>query len=230
MTGLTSRPRISSRRRSPRALRSFPPIVMATWNEPDPPPDAPGGARRSHSARLDFADVDEASIRGLIRAVASSVAEGIRQNKLSSILALVALLVFLPLIGIQYDERPRYRQVILPEIEGLEARFQAAIKRSEDGPTEVWQLYHFIDAHRSARDVLEHLRTRKPVSGPGIQAHGDLILYYELVNEHLAIIRTEMSLAMDLNFLARWKEVEVELEPIYDRWSQWVSGESVSPD
>ena len=163
-------------------------------------------------------------MRGLIAAIASSVAEGVRQNKLSTVLALVALLVFIPLIGIRYDERPRYRQVILPEIERLEVLYHASIERSEEGPTDTWQLYHFIDAHRRAVDVLDYLRTRKPVTGPGIQAHGDLILYYELVNEHFAILRTEMSLALDLDFLARWKEVERELKPIYDRWSDWVSG------
>ncbi len=117
-----------------------------------------------------------------------------------------------------------YRQVILPEIERLEARYHAAIKRSEDGPTGAWQLYHFIDAHRRTGDVLDYLKMRKPVTAPGIQAHGDLILYYELVNEHFAIIRTEMSLAMDLDFLARWKEVEQELEPIHGRWTNWVEG------
>ncbi len=163
-------------------------------------------------------------MRGLIAAIASSVAEGVRQNKLSTVLALAALLVFIPLIGIRYDERPRYRQVILPEIERLEVLYHASIERSEEGPTDTWQLYHFIDAHRRAVDVLDYLRTRKPVTGPGIQAHGDLILYYELVNEHFAILRTEMSLALDLDFLARWKEVERALKPIYDRWSDWVRG------
>ncbi len=182
-------------------------------------PNTSGTESRSHSVDL---EPQESSIRGLMRAIASSIAEGIRQNRLSTVLALIALLVFIPLAGIRYDERPRYRQVILPEVERLEALYHAAIKRSEDGPTETWQLYHFIDAHRRARDVLDYLKTRKPVTGPGIRAHGDLILYYELVNEHFAILRTEMSLALDLDFLSRWKEVERELEPIYDRWTHWV--------
>jgi hypothetical protein len=163
-------------------------------------------------------------MRGLIVAIAASVAEGVRQNKLSTVLALLALLVFIPLLGIRYDERPRYRQVILPEIDRLEALYHAAVDRSEEGSTDAWQLYHFIDAHRRAVDVLDYLRTRKPVTEPGITAHGDLILYYELINEHFAILRTEMSLDLDLDFLGRWKEVERELEPIYDRWTDWVEG------
>ncbi len=190
-------------------------------NKPGSPSAASRGARRSHSPRIDSG---ETSIRGLIGAVASSVAETVRHNKLPSVLALVALVVFVPLTGIRYDERGRYRQVILPEIERLETLYQAAIKRSEDAPTDAWQLYHFIDAHRLAGDVLDYLNRRKPVTGPGNQAHGDLILYYELVNEHFAIVRTEMSLALDLDFLVRWKEVQRDLAPIYDRWATWVEG------
>ena len=195
-------------------------------NQPGPPSSTAGAERLSRSPDL---EPQESSIRGLMGAIASSIAEGIRQNKLSAVLALLALLVFIPLIGIQYDERPRYRRFILPEIERLEARYHAAIKRSEDGPTDTWQLYHFIDAHRRAGDVLEHLRTRKPVTGLGIEAHGELILYYELVNEHFAILRTEMSLAMDMDFLSRWKEVDLDLKPIHDRWADWVDAGGNSP-
>ena len=186
---------------------------MAIFRREPPEPDP--------SPRLRSA---EPSLGGLVKAVASSIGESIRQNKLSAFLALVALLVFIPLTGIRYDERPRYRQVILPEIERLEGDYQAALRRSEDGPTDNWQLFHFIDAHRRAGDVLDYLRMRKPVTSPGIEAHGDLILYYELVNEHFAILRTEMSLAMDLDFLARWEEVELDLKPIHDRWLNWVEG------
>ncbi len=186
---------------------------MAIFHREPPEPDP--------SIRLRSA---EPSVSGLVKAVASSIGESIRQNKLSAFLALVALLVFVPLTGIRYDERPRYRQVILPEIERLERNYQGALRRSEDGPTDNWRLYHFIDANRRAGDVLDHLRTRKPVTSSGMEAHGDLILYYELVTEHFAILRTEMSLAMDLDFLARWGEVERELEPIHDRWLNWVEG------
>ena len=166
----------------------------------------------------------EPSIGGLLGAVASSIAESIRTNKLSAILALVAFLVFIPLVGIRYDERPRYRQVILPEIERLEVRYQSALRRSEAGPTDTWRLYHFIDAHRRARDVLDYLNTRRPVTGPGLEAHGDLILYYELVIEHFAILRTEMSLSPEVDFLYRWDEIEADLQPIYDRWAGWLQG------
>jgi len=195
---------------------------MASFrNEHGSPSNTSGPEPRSHAADLES---EGSSIRGLTGAIASSVAEVIRQNKLSTVLVLAALLVFIPLVGIRYDERPRYRQVIVPEVERLEALYHAAIDRSENGPTRTWQLYHFIDAHGRAGDVLDYLKTRKPVTGPGVQAHGDLILYYELVNEHFAILRTEMSLALELDFLSRWKEVERELEPIYHRWTDWVEG------
>lgn len=165
----------------------------------------------------------EPTLGGLLVGIASSAAEGARSNKLASLLALIGLVVFIPLtFGSKYDERPRYRQVILPEIERLEESFFGALTRSENGPTPTWQLYHFIDAHRRASDVLEYLRLRRPVSPAGIRAHNDLILYYELADEHLAIIRTEMSLSPGLDFLARWEQAKNDIRPLRDRWLAWL--------
>jgi hypothetical protein len=165
------------------------------------------------------------SLRDLVVGIGYSTLDGFRLNKLASVLALLGLIVFIPLtFGTRYDERPRYREVILPDIQRLESRFEAALKRSVDGPTAAWQLYHFIDAHRRAKDVLDGLKSRNPVTPSGRQAHDDLILYYELANEHMAIIRTQMSLALDLDFLARWEEARKEIQPLRDRWAAWVGG------
>ena len=168
---------------------------------------------------------NEPSISGVARSIAWSVAEALRRNRLSSAFSLVALLVFLPLaVGIRYDERPRYREVILPELERLDARYDAALGRAGNGPTERWRLYHFLSAHREAVEVLQYLRSRRPMTAPGIQAHGDLIRYYELVDEHFAILRTEMSLKPEIDFLARWQKVQADLAPLYDRWAVWIDG------
>ena len=182
---------------------------------------------RELSVRRDPRDLggDEPSIGRVGASIAWSIAEGLGRNKLAACFSLVALLVFLPLaVGIRYDERPRYRQVILPEFERLEARYDGALDRAENGPTELWRLYHFLSAHREAVEVLQYLRSRRPTTAAGMQAHGDLIRYYELVDEHFAILRTEMSLKPEIDFLARWQKVQADLAPLYDRWAVWIEG------
>ena len=182
---------------------------------------------RELSVRPDPPDLggDEPSIGRVGASIAWSIAEGLGRNKLAACFSLVALLVFLPLaVGIRYDERPRYRQVILPEFERLEARYDGALDRAENGPTELWRLYHFLSAHREAVEVLQYLRSRRPTTAAGMQAHGDLIRYYELVDEHFAILRTEMSLKPEIDFLARWQKVQADLAPLYDRWAVWIEG------
>ena len=53
-----------------------------------------------------------------------------------------------------------------------------------------------------------------------------LIQYYELVDQHFAILRTRMSIDEEIDFLERWREITRDLQPIHDRWARW--GESVS--
>lgn len=165
----------------------------------------------------------EPSVGAVLGSVASSVAEGVRRNKLSAALSLLALIIAIPLaLGSKYDERPRYRRFILPEIERLEAVYMGALVRAAEGPTDTWRLYHFLDAHRRALDVLDYLRSRRTVTSEGHRAHGELIRYYELIDEHFAILRTEMSLRADTDYLVRWEEVVVELRPVYRVWADWV--------
>ena len=58
----------------------------------------------------------------------------------------------------------------------------------------------------------------------GRKAQRELVRYYELVDEHLAIIRSEMSLYETYDYVAEWKERNNELIPIRERWLAWVGG------
>ena len=163
------------------------------------------------------------SIAGIAQSVVSSLLDGVRRNKIASILALIALMVTLPLVlGTHYDERPRYRQVILPGIQRLEQRYRAALERAANAPSESGSVSHFIDAHERAVDVLDFIRSRRAVTADGTRAHLELIRYYRLVDDHFAILRSEMSIDPDIDFLSRWEETSARLQPIYDRWSTWI--------
>ncbi len=163
------------------------------------------------------------SIAGIARSMVSSLVEGARKNKIASILALIALIVVLPLaLTSRYDERPRYRQVILPGIQRLEQRYHAALERAAEEPSASRRVYHLIEAHERVVDVLDFIRSRRPVTPDGTRAHSELVRYYKLVDEYFAILRSEMSIDEDIDFLGRWEEISAEIQPIYDRWSTWI--------
>ena len=86
---------------------------------------------------------------------------------------------------------------------------------------------YFLIAHGKAKEVLKIARESEPTTPEGVRAHGELIRYYQLVNEYMAIIRTEMSMNQKLDFLAEWKKVRIKLEPIRNNWLTWVEGLSV---
>ncbi len=178
---------------------------------------------RSPGPQLPDLPRNEPYISDIARSIVSSLRESIRQNKLASSLALVAFLIVLPLtFGSRYDERPRYRQVILPDIERFEERYRGAIERAETAPTDIWRLYHFLDAHRSAVETLKHVRSKRTVTPEGTRAHAALIRYYELVDQHFAILRTQMSVDEEIDFLERWRDITRDIQPIHDRWASWL--------
>jgi hypothetical protein len=145
-------------------------------------------------------------------------------------MALIALLVttFLALNS-EYDERDRYRRVILPDLERAEGQFFGRIADSENAINDLWRLHYFLTAHSKAKDVLNLARSRKPRTKAAIAAHQELIRYYELATEDIAIIRTEMSIDENFDYLAAWSKEQSALEPIHARWKRWVN-EAPQPD
>jgi hypothetical protein len=139
------------------------------------------------------------------------------------VLAAIACVSFSYLaITIQYDERPRYRETILPQLRRAEADFNRALESVDRASSDVWRLQYFISAHGKAKQVLRVAREQQPTTPDGIHAHNELIRYYELVNENMAIIRTEMSIHEELDYLAEWKKARIALEHIRQNWVDWL--------
>lgn len=168
---------------------------------------------------------DITSLSGFFKSIALGLIDGLRQNKVASLFALGAFLSVLVLaIGTHYDERPIYRTGFLPEITRTDSDFQTLIRDAEEVDNEQIRLFYFAEAHGRARIALSVLKQRYPRSRDALQAHGDLIRYYEFVTEELAIIRTEMNMDLSLDYIAEWKKCQAKSWPLHERWSQWVNG------
>ena len=168
---------------------------------------------------------DPASLGGFVKLLASGSLEAIRRNKVAACLSAITLVVSTALaVNSHFDERPRYRALILPEIERADSQFFAAIREAERTQNEAWRLQYFLAAHSKAKEVIRVAKSNIPTTPAGRKAHEELIRYYALVNEELAIIRTEMSLYETLDYMAEWKRQNAELLPIRERWIRWVKG------
>jgi len=160
----------------------------------------------------------------LLQSVGRNILDGIRRNKLpacSSLLALTLATAFA--LTSDFDERPRYRKFILPDIQKVENQFLAVMNEAEQESDERWRLLYFLEAHRRAKGVLQTIRSERAMTPGGRRAHSDLIRYYELVDEELAIIRTEMSNKDSYDYMSEWKRTNADLLPIRQRWQQWLS-------
>jgi hypothetical protein len=161
----------------------------------------------------------------LLRAIGRSLLEGARRNKLAASLSFAALIVTTAFaLTSNFDERPRYRKVILPEIYKAERQFFDVMQQAEEEPDERWKLLYFIEAHRRAKNALRVVRSERPMTAAGRKAQAELARYYELVDEELAIIRTEMSNNDSYDYLSEWKRINAQLLPIRQHWEQWLGG------
>jgi hypothetical protein len=170
---------------------------------------------------------EEPTLPGLITSLAGSFFNSLRQNKLAAALAGVAfaIVTFFAATS-QYDERPQYRASILPHIVRAESDFARILERAENEPAELRRLQYFLNAHYKAKEILKIIGDYRPMTAQGARAHAELIRYYSLVNEDMAIIRTEMSLKDDLDYLAEWKRYQSGLHHIREKWLAWVNGTS----
>ena len=160
----------------------------------------------------------------LLLSIGRSVLEGIRRNKLAASLSFVALILTTAFaLTSNFDERPRYRKFILPEISKAEGQFFDVMRQAEEEPDERWRLLYFIEAHRRAKNVLRVVRSERPMTPSGKKAQSELIRYYELVDEELAIIRTEMSNKESYDYIGEWKRSNSGLLPIRQHWEQWLN-------
>jgi hypothetical protein len=161
---------------------------------------------------------------GFLRLLSRSILDGIRRNKLPACLSFGAVVLTTALaMTSNFDERPRYRKFILPEIEKAENSFFDVMREAEKRPAEPLRTLYFIEAHRRAKNALQVIRSEYPMTAAGKQAQAELVRYYELVDEELAIIRTEMSNRDSYDYIAEWERSNAELLPFRQRWLDWVN-------
>ena len=159
-----------------------------------------------------------------ITALLRSIIEGIRRNKLPVCLSLVALVLTTAFaLTSNFDERPRYRRFVLPEIEKAETQFFDQMREAEHETQEPARALYFLEGHRRAKNVLRVVESEHPMTEDGKKAQFELLRYYTLLDEQLAIIRTEMSTNDSYDYIGAWKQANAQLQPIRDRWLRWLN-------
>ena len=165
----------------------------------------------------------EVDLLHFLQSLVRSSLDGLSRNKLAATLSLIALVLTTALaLTSDYDERPRYRKLILPEIHKAEQQFFTIMQAAEDEQNELWRLHYFLEGHRRAKVALKIVRAEHPMTPAGRKAQRELARYYELVDEQLAIIRTEMSFYETFDYVGEWQRRNAELMPIREQWLQWV--------
>ena len=144
-------------------------------------------------------------LAGFAQSIGREIVGGLRRNKIPAALAALALIATtLFAVNSWYDERPRYRQVLLPDIERAEGPFFDSLNDADQTDNDDWRIRYFITAEARARGVLGIAKRHWPKTRDAVRAHEELVLYYELVIEDFAIIRTQMSLDDKMDFMAAW--------------------------
>jgi hypothetical protein len=165
----------------------------------------------------------EPTVRSFLASLAGNLIDTIRHHKLPAVLSLAALIfASTAALNSHYDERPRYRQTILPDIQRAENLFFGTIEDARGAVNETWRLHYFLTAHIRARQALALAKSRWPRTIDGVRAHGELVRYYELVTEELAIIRTEMSVNAGLDYLREWDIRSADLSRVRQSWVDWI--------
>ena len=158
-----------------------------------------------------------------LRSLVRSILDGLRRNTLPASLSAIALILCTALAYTSdYDERPRYRQLILPKVSKAEQQFFAIMEQAEKEPDDLRRLYYFLEGHRRVKSALRVVKGEHPMTARGRKAHGELVRYYELVDEELAIIRTELSFKESYDYISEWKRRDAELLPIRRKWITWL--------
>jgi hypothetical protein len=158
-----------------------------------------------------------------LKSLVRSSVDSLRRNKLPAALSIIALILTTALTFTgDFDERPRFRKLALPVIAKAEQQFFTVMQEAELETNALRRLHYFLEGHRRAKAVLRVVREERPVTAAGRKAHRELILYYELIDEQLAIIRTEMSFNESFDYIAEWKRQNALLLPIREHWIAWV--------
>src|SRR5206468_12763687 len=100
------------------------------------------------------------SFSGFVQSVTHSSVDGLRRNKLPAALSAVALALTTALaMTSDFDERPRYRRFVLPEIEKAEQQFLEAMSEAEQTPNDLWRGGYLHEAHPPGKAAPRTLRS-----------------------------------------------------------------------
>ena len=158
-----------------------------------------------------------------IKVLVRSLLDGLRRNKIATVLSAIALLVTTALATTgEYDERPRFRKMAMPHINKAEQQFFTIMEQAERESDDLRRLHYLLEGHRRAKAALRVIRSERPVTAAGRKAHRELVRYYELVDEQLAIIRTEMSFNEAFDYMTEWKRQNTGLMPVRKPWVTWI--------
>ena len=122
----------------------------------------------------------EVDLLHFLQSLVRSSLDGLSRNKLAATLSLIALVLTTALaLTSDYDERPRYRKLILPEIHKAEQQFFTIMQAAEDEQNELWRLHYFLEGHRRAKAALRVVRAEHPMTPAGRKAQRELARYYD---------------------------------------------------
>src|SRR5262249_1074432 len=100
-----------------------------------------------------------------LKSLLRSCLEGLRRNKLPASLSAIALILTTTLaFTSDYDERPRYRKLILPHISKAEQQFFSMMQAAEQETDDLWRLQYFLEGHRRAKAVLRVVMEEHPMT------------------------------------------------------------------
>src|SRR5437667_12252257 len=103
-----------------------------------------------------------------LKSLLRSCFEGLRRNKLPAALSAGALVLTTALaLTSDFDERPRYRKFILPEIDKVENQFFDIMRDAEQEPSASWRMSYFLEGHRRAKTALRTVSAEHPMTAAG---------------------------------------------------------------
>jgi hypothetical protein len=152
-----------------------------------------------------------------------SAVDSLRNNRLPASLSVITLFLTAALaFTSNYDERPRFRKMALPQIDKAERQFFTIMEDASAEPDATLRLQYFLEGHRRAKAALRLIRSERPFTPAGRRAHRELVRYYEMLDEQLSIIRTEASFNDSFDYIAEWNRRNAELLPVRQRWLTWI--------
>lgn len=163
----------------------------------------------------------EASIRWLLKSLAVAFVDGLRRNKIASVLAFVTLSVLVVLaLDSRFDGLEDYQQGIMPRLLRLENGFHRSLRYAESTSGE-WRAYYFENAHRDVKVIIRAATLSRPGAHFARKKHAEFVRYYRSLDREFNAISTQLSANPNLDYVQQLRTKMDELKTIRDRWADW---------